>query len=109
MCHSFLCNLASPCARRDAVTQHDQLRTRAPTVSRVKLKMPLILNEEPDRGGAGTGFDLQTATTLFWKPVPVLLRQADREDQQEELTFRILNGVSRSNHNMRVRAATMLH
>lgn len=63
--------------------------------------MPLILPEDEAKG---TGFDLQTATTLFWKPVPVLLRQNDREDQYEELTFRILTGVARQNHNLRVRS-----
>jgi len=73
--------------------------------------MPLVVGGDDDVkiGGSssstaagGQGFDLQTAQTLFWKPVPVLLRQADREDQHEELTFRILSGVSRANHNMRV-------
>ncbi|GFH24599.1 centriole protein [Haematococcus lacustris] len=64
--------------------------------------MPLVLNDDDSRGGSGqNGFDLQTASTLFWKPVPVLLRSTEREDQFEELTFRILTGVSRSNHNMR--------
>ncbi|KAJ9523994.1 hypothetical protein QJQ45_022358, partial [Haematococcus lacustris] len=65
--------------------------------------MPLVLNDDDSRGGSGqNGFDLQTASTLFWKPVPVLLRSTEREDQFEELTFRILTGVSRSNHNMRI-------
>lgn len=45
---------------------------------------------------------MTTAQTLFWKPVPVLLKQAEREDQHEPLIFRILTGVSRGNHNMRV-------
>lgn len=71
--------------------------------------MPLALGDVEDvkigsSALAGAqGFDWQTAQTLFWKPVPVQLRQADREDQNEELTFRILSGVSRANHNMRVR------
>lgn len=50
-----------------------------------------------------SGFDLQTASTLYWKPIPVLLKQHDREDQVEQLTFRILSGVTRQNHNLRVR------
>jgi hypothetical protein len=50
-----------------------------------------------------TGFDLQTASTLYWKAIPVLLKQLDREDQTEQLTFRILSGVTRQNHNLRVR------
>lgn len=50
------------------------------------------------------GFDLQTASTLYWKPIPVLLKQHDREDQVEQLTFRILSGVTRQNHNLRVGA-----
>ncbi|GBF91102.1 hypothetical protein Rsub_04771 [Raphidocelis subcapitata] len=49
-----------------------------------------------------TGFDLQTASTLYWKAIPVLLKQHDREDQVEQLTFRILSGVTRQNHNLRV-------
>lgn len=67
--------------------------------------MPLVLEDEARNGPGGGGFDLQTAQTLFWRPVPVLLRQAEREDQFEELTFRILTGVARNNHNMRVGAA----
>jgi hypothetical protein len=90
--------------------------------------MPLILDDERPMGGQGamtttgamtqgaaagstaaaagaqTGFDLQSCATLFWKPVPILLRHGEREEQQEELTFRILTGVSRTNHGMRVRA-----
>ena len=63
--------------------------------------MPLVLEaEDPSRGGVG--FDLQSSSTLFWKPVPVLLRQADREDCHEDLTFRILTGFARQNHNLRV-------
>ena len=74
--------------------------------------MPLILDhhnhnhhasDEMMRGGGGTGFDLATATTLYWKPVPVKLKMPDREDQLEQLTFRILTGVARQNHNLRVR------
>jgi hypothetical protein len=51
-----------------------------------------------------TGFDLQTASTLYWKAIPVLLKHHDREDQTEQLTFRILSGVTRQNHNLRVRS-----
>ena len=73
--------------------------------------MPLVVGGGEDdtvkigsssAAAGGQGFDLQTAQTLFWKPVPVQLRQAEREDQHEELIFRILSGVSRANHNMRV-------
>lgn len=60
--------------------------------------MPLVLEPE-----AKSGFDPATATTLYWKQVPVLLKQSEREDQTEQLTFRILSGVSRQNHNLRVR------
>jgi hypothetical protein len=73
--------------------------------------MPLALDEgatvlggSPSAAQGGQGFDWQTAQTLYWESVPVQLRQADREDQHEELIFRILSGVSRANHNMRVRA-----
>ena len=59
--------------------------------------MPLFIEAET------TGFDSQSASTLFWKSVPALVRQQDREDQNEDLTFRILSGVSRQNHNLRVR------
>lgn len=67
--------------------------------------MPLTLEDAASAaaGAAQGGFDLQTANTLFWKQVPLLLRQGDREDQNEELTFRILTGTMRGNHNMRVR------
>jgi hypothetical protein len=72
--------------------------------------MPLIVEDDVKIGGGGaaaaggtsTAFELQTAATLFWKSVPVQLRQAEREDQHEQLVFRILSGVSRANHNMRV-------
>lgn len=68
--------------------------------------MPLILDHhhagEEARAGGGTGFDLQTASTLYWKPIPIKLKQQDREDQHEQLTFRILTGVARQNHNLRV-------
>lgn len=61
--------------------------------------MPLLVEDDARNA---VGFDSSTASTLFWKPVPVFLRQQEREDQQEELTFRILNGVARQNHNLRV-------
>lgn len=64
--------------------------------------MPLLLDDDPK--GGPLGFDLATATTLFWKPVPVFVKQQDREDQQENLTFRILSGCARQNHSLRVRA-----
>lgn len=48
-------------------------------------------------------FDVQSATTLFWNPVPTVLRMQDREEQVVELMVRILSGVCRTNHNSRVR------
>jgi hypothetical protein len=51
---------------------------------------------------ASTSFDLVNANTLFWKQVPVLLRHPDREEQQEDVTFRIMTGVSRVNNSLRV-------
>jgi hypothetical protein len=62
--------------------------------------MPLYLEDES--GNAAGGLDAATATTLFWRPIPVLLKQPDREDSVETLTFRILSGVTRNNHNLRV-------
>lgn len=60
--------------------------------------MPLILEDER----TANGFDPSSANTLYWKDVPVLVRQQDREDQTETLTFRILSGVTKQNHNLRV-------
>ena len=48
-------------------------------------------------------FDAQGAATLFWEPVPTVLRAQDWEEQVVELTVRILSAVSRTNHNSRVR------
>ncbi|GIL47125.1 hypothetical protein Vafri_4030 [Volvox africanus] len=62
--------------------------------------MPLLLDPEDPK--APIGFDLSTSSTLFWRPVPVLLKQHDREDQQEALTVRILTGYARQNHNLRI-------
>ncbi|GFR43676.1 hypothetical protein Agub_g4784 [Astrephomene gubernaculifera] len=61
--------------------------------------MPLIIDDDPR---APIGFDLSTASTLFWRPVPVHIKQIEREDQQEELTVRILTGFARQNHNLRI-------
>ncbi len=61
--------------------------------------MPLILEEDAKMA---TGFDTQSAATVYWKAIPVLLRQHDREDQTELLTFRILSGALRQNHSLRV-------
>nr|6ZZ8_A Chain A, Centriole protein [Chlamydomonas reinhardtii]6ZZ8_B Chain B, Centriole protein [Chlamydomonas reinhardtii]6ZZ8_C Chain C, Centriole protein [Chlamydomonas reinhardtii]6ZZ8_D Chain D, Centriole protein [Chlamydomonas reinhardtii]6ZZ8_E Chain E, Centriole protein [Chlamydomonas reinhardtii]6ZZ8_F Chain F, Centriole protein [Chlamydomonas reinhardtii] len=61
---------------------------------------PLLLDDGDPK--AQTGFDLSTATTLFWRPVPVHVKQQDREDVLEELTFRILTGVAKQNHNLRI-------
>lgn len=69
--------------------------------------MPLLLDTD---GTAGPhGFDLSSATTLFWKTVPVHVKQQDREDQHEELTCRILTGFARQNHNLRVRCEPTNH
>lgn len=61
--------------------------------------MPLILEDDVR---IANGFDPCSATTLYWKDVPVLVRQHDREDQTEQLTFRILSGVTKQNHSLRV-------
>ncbi|GLC45099.1 hypothetical protein PLESTB_001468100 [Pleodorina starrii] len=63
--------------------------------------MPLLLDSVDDPK-APIGFDLPTSSTLFWRPVPVLLKQQDREDQHEALTVRILTGFARQNHNLRI-------
>ncbi|KAK9915645.1 hypothetical protein WJX75_002088 [Coccomyxa subellipsoidea] len=47
-------------------------------------------------------FDVQTASTLYWKGVSFLVRQPDREEVLCELTVRITLGVQRNNHNARV-------
>jgi hypothetical protein len=36
-------------------------------------------------------FDMHQATTLWWQACPVLLRNGDRDDAHETLTFRILS------------------
>jgi spindle assembly abnormal protein 6 len=59
---------------------------------------PLVA--EPLR--AWEGFDVQSATTLYWKPVDVLVRQPDREELVCELTVRILQGVNKATHSSRV-------
>lgn len=61
--------------------------------------MPLVLEEDARSGNC---FDPATASTLYWKQVPVLVKQHDREDQTEQLTFRILSGTTRQNHSLRV-------
>jgi spindle assembly abnormal protein 6 len=63
--------------------------------------MPLL----DDQDLRAPGFDLTTASTLFWRPVSVSLKQQDRDDQEEQLTFRILTGFARQNHTLRVRTA----
>lgn len=68
--------------------------------------MPLLFDAEDPK--APIGFDLSTSSTLFWRPVPVLLKQQDREDQHEALTVRILTGSARQNHNLRVRFSKQL-
>lgn len=61
--------------------------------------MPLVLEEDVR---VANGFDPASASTLYWKQVPVLVKQHDRENQTEQLTFRILSGVTRQNHSLRV-------
>jgi hypothetical protein len=64
--------------------------------------MPLVLEEDIR---LANGFDPASAATLYWKDVPVLVKQHDREDQTDQLTFRILSGVTRQNHSFRVSKA----
>jgi hypothetical protein len=61
--------------------------------------MPLVLEED---ARAANSFDPASASTLYWKQVPVLVKQHDREDATEQLTFRILSGTTRQNHSLRV-------
>jgi spindle assembly abnormal protein 6 len=61
--------------------------------------MPLFIDDDPRMHDS---FDIQTASTLYWKSVPVLVRHADREDVAEQLTVRILSGVQKQNHSLRV-------
>ena len=66
--------------------------------------MPLVIDNNTR---AYESFDVQTASTLYWKTVPALLRLQDREEQSGELTVRILSGLNRNNHNSRVGHAVM--
>ncbi len=61
--------------------------------------MPLVIDNNTR---SWESFDVQTASTLYWKALPVLVKQNDREEQTNELTVRILSGVNRNNHNSRV-------
>lgn len=61
--------------------------------------MPLVIDHNTR---SWESFDVQTASTLYWKALPVLVKQSDREEQTNELTVRILSGVNRNNHNSRV-------
>ena len=61
--------------------------------------MPLVIDNNTR---SWESFDVQTASTLYWKSIPVLVKQHDREEQTVELTVRILSGVNRNNHNSRV-------
>ncbi|KAK9862410.1 hypothetical protein WJX84_002226 [Apatococcus fuscideae] len=47
-------------------------------------------------------FELQAASTLYWQTVPVRLQLGDREEATSQLTVRILSGVNRHNHNLRI-------
>lgn len=51
----------------------------------------------------GSEFDTASATSLYWKTVPTLLRLADRNEHTSELSLRILTGNIRGNHRSRVR------
>ncbi|KAL3143105.1 hypothetical protein ABBQ38_003378 [Trebouxia sp. C0009 RCD-2024] len=61
--------------------------------------MPLVIDNNTR---SWESFDVQTASTLYWKALPVLVKQNDREEQTNELTVRILSGVNRNNHNSRI-------
>ncbi|KAL3138442.1 hypothetical protein ABBQ32_006233 [Trebouxia sp. C0010 RCD-2024] len=61
--------------------------------------MPLVIDNNTR---SWESFDVQTASTLYWKALPVLVKQSDREEQTNELTVRILSGVNRNNHNSRI-------
>lgn len=61
--------------------------------------MPLVIDNNTR---SWESFDVQTASTLYWKALPVLVKQNDREEQTSELTVRILSGLNRNNHNSRV-------
>ena len=50
-------------------------------------------------------FDNSTATSLYWKQVPVILRLRDREEHGCDLTIRIFSGTSHGSHAYRVRAS----
>jgi hypothetical protein len=76
-----------------------------PLDSSYACAMPLVLEEDVR---VANGFDPASASTLYWKQVPVLVKQHDREDQTEQLTFRILSGVTRQNHSLRVRVSGCL-
>lgn len=65
----------------------------------VRSAMPLVIDNNTR---SWESFDVQTASTLYWKALPVLVKQNDREEQTSELTVRILSGVNRNNHNSRV-------
>jgi hypothetical protein len=66
----------------------------------------MLLRSTVDGVPSADSFDVQDAATLYWKPVPTVLRMPDREEQVVELMVRILSGVSRANHNSRVRRRT---
>lgn len=54
-------------------------------------------------------YDVQTASTLYWKGLNFLVRQHDREEVLCELTVRITLGVHRNNHNSRVNIWVVLN
>jgi hypothetical protein len=66
----------------------------------------MLLRSTADGVPGADSSDVQDAATLYWKPVPTVLRMPDREEQVVELMVRILSGVSRANHNSRVRRRT---
>ena len=50
-----------------------------------------------------SNFDLQTAVTLYWATVPAVVQQQGRDQQNADLTVRILSGVDRHIQSSRVR------
>ena len=51
----------------------------------------------------GSEFDAASATSLYWKTIPTLLRLADRNEHTSELSVRILTGNIRGSPRSRVR------
>lgn len=73
---------------------------------RPRLIVPMVSTLEASMGKQWDSFDVQTASTVYWKEVPVLSRMPDREEHKADLTIRIMTGVNRNNHNARVSSAS---